>query len=84
MAIDPSVLGELDNDLGVAIRQGQQGQQLALERLRSGFDQDGRAIGAAIASVMVQASLPQQAMDDKLADRTPSPPAPPEPANLAK
>lgn len=72
MAIDPSILGELDADVGVAIRQAQQGQQAHLELLRGGLAQDGRGLGSAIGSSFVQASIPQNAMNDKLAAVTPA------------
>ena len=81
MAIDPSVLALLDEDLGVQVREDARGHQHAMERLRSGFDQDGRALGAAIGNNLVLGSMPEMTSMAKLADRTPSPPAPPEPAN---
>lgn len=81
MAIDPSVLAELDNDFAGQVRVNNQGHAHSMERLRGNFDQDGRAVGAAIASVLIQASIPEQAMNNKLADRTPSSPAMPEPQN---
>jgi hypothetical protein len=84
MAIDPSVLAELDNDFVGQVRVNNQGHAHAMERLRSSFDQLGHSVNAAISSVLIQASIPEQAMNNKLADRTPSPPAPPEPANTAK
>lgn len=81
MALDATLGAELDKDwsAGVAARRAMNDHANA--RLSGNFDQDGRAIGAAIASVLVQASIPEQAMNNKLADRTPSSPAMPEPPN---
>ena len=78
MAIDPSILGELDADIGVAVRELQSTRTHSATRLAGNFDQDGRALGAAIANSMILASLPEQGMGAKLADRTPSSPASPE------
>ena len=69
--VDDVVAAQLNSDLAVGIGYATKGHQHALERLRSNFDQDGRAIGAAISSVMLQASLPDQAMNNKLAYDTP-------------
>lgn len=81
MAIDATVLALLDQDLGSQVRGRALQHEHDMNRLSGSFDQDGRAVGAAIASVMIQASIPEQAMNNKLADRTPSPPAQPEPPN---
>lgn len=78
MALDPTLVSELDKDWTAANVNRRAGEDHATERMRSSFDQDGRAIGAAIANVMLLSSLPDQAMGSKLADRTPSPPAAPE------
>ena len=81
MALDPTLSAELDKDWAAGVSSRRTGQDHAMERLRGNFDQDGRAVGAAIASVLIQASLPEQAMSSKLADRTPSSPAMSEPPN---
>lgn len=78
MALDATLVSELDKAWASALADSQRGADHARERLRSNFDQDGRSIGASIANVMLLSSLPDQAMGSKLADRTPSPPAAPE------
>lgn len=69
--VDDAVREALNADIAVGVRYGTMGHQHALERLRSNFDQDGRAIGAAIATGMVQADLPGAALNSKLAYDTP-------------
>lgn len=69
--VDDVVSAQLNTAAASVVQFGAAGHLHALERLRSSFDQDGRAIGASIASVMVQASIPDQAMNDKLAYDTP-------------
>lgn len=69
--VDDAVREALNADITVGVRYATMGHQHALERSRASFDQDGRAIGAAIATELVQADSPGQAINSKLAYDTP-------------
>lgn len=81
MALDATLVSELDKDWAIGLTLARQGAQAAAERLRAAWDQSMVSSSAAITSVMLQASLPEQAMSSKLADRTPASPAMSEPPN---
>lgn len=69
--VDDAVSAALNGDAAMSVAFMRLGHQHALERSRASFDQDGRAIGAAIATELVQADTPGQAMNLKTAYDTP-------------
>lgn len=69
--MDDAVVAALNTDSSISITFMRLGHQHALERSRASFDQDGRAIGAAIAVELVQADTAGQAMNLKTAYDTP-------------
>jgi hypothetical protein len=69
--VDDAVSAALNGDAAMSVAFMRLGHQHALERSRASFDQDGRAIGAAIATELVQADTAGQAMNLKLAAVSP-------------
>lgn len=70
-AIDDGVLAALNSSAAMDVTFMRYGHQHALERGRANTDQDGRAIGAAIAVELVSADTAGQAMNLKTAYDTP-------------
>lgn len=74
MPIDPSIINQLDQGFGVQIKDMVSGAQFLTELNRGALMQDGRSIGAAISSNLLQANIPEQGMNLKFADVTPRSP----------
>ncbi len=74
MPIDPSIVNQLDQGFGVQIKDLVNGATFLTEVHRGALLQDGRSIGAAISSNLLQANIPEQGMNLKFADVTPRSP----------
>lgn len=79
--LSADLMTELDKDWADGQRARGDNRNHDGQRLRGVLDLAGTALSAAVSNVMLLSSLPDQAMGSKLADRTPSPPAAPEPPN---
>lgn len=74
MAIDATIVNQLDQGFGVQVQDQVGGMRFLFEMNRGALMQDGRSIGSAIAANMVQANIPEQGMNLKYADSTPRSP----------
>ena len=74
MPIDQSIVNQLDQGFGVQIQDMVAGGKFLTELHRGSLMNDGRAVGAAIASNLLQANIPEQGMNLKFADVTPRQP----------
>ena len=70
-AMDADLVGMLNNDAGIGLRRTSLDADQAFSRMRSGFEQDLRSIGAAIAIKTLQSTDPGQDSDLNAAMRTP-------------
>lgn len=74
MSVDATVANQLDAAFATQIKDMASGAQFLTELHRGGLLQDGRSIGAAISSNLLQANIPEQGMNLKYADVTPRSP----------
>ena len=73
--LSPDLMTESDKDYADGQRARADNRNHDGQRLRGMFDMLGGGLSAAASNVMLLASLPDQAMSSKLADRTPAGPA---------